>query len=71
MAFFEFLLAAAWAGVIATNILQGVAHGLLMAMIAVGSVHVTMVMAVSVVMVVVAVRTVDVFLLGHAGYSGM
>jgi len=40
-----------------------------MAMIAVRAMHVAVIMVVSV--VVIAVRTVDVFLLGHAGYSGM
>ena len=69
VAFFEFLLAAAWAGIIAANVLQGVARRLLVAVIAVGAVHVVMVMVmvVSVIMVVIAVRAVDVFLLGHAG----
>lgn len=74
MAFFEFLLAAARAGVVAANVFQGVARWFLVAMIAVWPMYVAMVMvvlvAVSVVVVMSAVRAVDVFLLGHASYSG-
>ncbi len=69
MAFFEFLLAATWAGIIAADVLQGIAHRLLVAMIAVRSVHVVVIMVV--IMAVIAIRTMDVFLLCHAFYSGM
>lgn len=71
MAFLEFLLAAAWAGVVAANVFQGVACRLLVAVIAVRAMHMAVIMVVSVIMVVVAIRTVDVFLLSHASYSGM
>lgn len=70
MAFFEFLGAAARAGIIAANIFQRVTCGLLMAVIAVWAVYVTVIMAV-VIMLVVAVGAVNVVLLGHAVYSGM
>ena len=71
MAFLEFLLAAAWAGVVAANVFQGIARRLLVAVIAVRAMHVAVIMVMSVIMVVIAIRAVDVFLLGHASYSGM
>ena len=71
MAFLEFLLAAAWAGIVAANVFQGVSRRLLVAVIAVRAMHVAVIMVMSVIMVVIAIRAVDVFLLGHASYSGM
>lgn len=61
MTFLEFLLAAARAGVVTTDILQRVAHRLLMAVVAMWAVHVAMI----VVVVVVAVRAMDMGLLVH------
>ncbi|GLX13710.1 hypothetical protein Pstr01_19490 [Pseudomonas straminea] len=69
MALLEFLLAAAWAGIIAANVLQGIAHWLLRRVVAVRAVHVAVV-AMIMVVIVVAVRAMDVGLLGHAGHSG-
>lgn len=69
MAFLEFLFATAWAWVVAANVFQGVARRFLVAVVAVRAMHVAVIMAVCV--IVVAVRAVDVFLLGHASYSGM
>jgi len=71
VAFLEFLLAAAWAGIVAANVFQGVLRRLLVAVIAVRAMHVAVIMVMSVIMVVIAIRAVDVFLLGHASYSGM
>jgi hypothetical protein len=71
VAFLEFLLATAWAGVVAANVFQGVARRFLVAVVAVWTMHVAVIMTVGVIVVVIAVRAVDVFLLGHASYSGM
>jgi hypothetical protein len=71
VAFLEFLLAAARAGVIAANVFQGVAYRLLVAVVAVRAMYVAVIMVVRVIVVVIAIRTVDVFLLSHASYSGM
>lgn len=71
VAFLEFLFTAAWAGVVAANVFQGVACRFLMAMVAVRAMHVTVIMTVRVIVVVIAIRAVDMFLLGHASYSGM
>lgn len=75
MAFFEFLLAAARARIVATNVFQCVTCRFLVAMIAIRAMDVAMLMvvivAVRMVVVMIAVRAVDVFLLGHASYSGM
>lgn len=66
MAFLEFLLATAWAGVVATDIFQGVAHRLLVSMVAVWAMHVTVVMIMLMIgLGVVAVGTVYVGLLVH------
>jgi hypothetical protein len=62
VAFLEFFLATAGAGIVAANVFQGVAHGFLM--VAVGTVYMAMVMLVVVIMV--AVRAVDVGLFVHA-----
>lgn len=73
MALLEFLLAATWAGVIAANVFQGVTYRFLVAVIAMRAMHVAVVviMAMAVIVVVVTVWAVDVFVLGHGGYSGM
>lgn len=42
-----------------------------MAVVAVRAMHMSVIMAVCVIVVVIAIRAVDVFLLGHASYSGM
>ena len=69
MALLELLLAAAWARIVATDILQGVAHRLLRSVVAVRTMHMTVVMVVMVmIMVVVAVRAMDMGLV-HLGYS--
>lgn len=71
MAFLEFLLAAAGAGVIAADVFQRVAHRFLVRVTAVRAMHMTLFMGVLVAMVVsmavivVAVWAVDVFLLSH------
>lgn len=65
MTFLEFLLAAAWAGVVTTYILKRIAHRLLMAVVAVRAVYVAVVMLVLVVVLMVAVRAMDVGLLVH------
>ena len=73
MALLEFLAIAAWARIVAADILQCVAHRLLMSVAAVGAVDVAVVMIVmmAMVMIVVAIRAVDVRLLGHRGYSAI
>lgn len=71
MAFLEFLRATAWAGIVAANVFQCVARRFLVAVVAVWTMHVAVIMAVGMIVVVIAVRAVDVFLLGHASYSGM
>lgn len=63
MAFLEFLLAAAWTGVVAAYILQRVARRLLVAVVAMRAMHVAVVMLVIVLMV--AVRAMDMGLLVH------
>mgnify|MGYP007125747110 CR=1 FL=1 len=42
-----------------------------MAVVAVRAMYMTVIMTVRVIVVVIAVRAVDVFLLGHVSYSGM
>ena len=66
VALLELLAAAAWARIVAANVLQGVAHRLLVAVVAVRAVYMAMVMVV-VIMIVVAVRAMDMGLLGHLG----
>ncbi|BFO02697.1 hypothetical protein KNHN1_10750 [Pseudomonas guariconensis] len=65
MALLEFLLATAWARVVAANVFQSVAHRLLMAMVAVRAVHVAVVVIMVMVVTVVAVRAMNMGLLGH------
>lgn len=69
MALLEFFLAAAWAWIVAADIFQRIAHRILMAVVAVGSVH--MAVAVVMLMVMVAVRAMDMGFVGHCSYSGM
>jgi hypothetical protein len=65
VAFFEFLATTARAGIVTAYVLEGVTHGLLMAVVAVRAVHVAVVMVVVMIMVVVAVGTVDVGFVAH------
>ena len=73
MALLEFFLAAAWAWIVAADIFQRIAHRILMAVVAVGSVHmaVIVVMLMVMLMVMVAVRAMDMGFVGHCSYSGM
>jgi hypothetical protein len=66
VALLELLVAAAWARIVAANVFQGVAHRLLMALIAVRAVNMAVVMVVMI-MIVVAVWAMDMRLLGHCG----
>ena len=69
MAFLEFLLAAAGAGVVAAYVLECIADRFLMRVIAMRAVHMAMVVVMSVI-VVVAVWAVDVWLLIHCCLPG-
>ena len=72
VALLELLLAAAWAWIVAANVLQGVAHRFLMGMAAVRAVDMAMVVIVVIVIViVVAVGTMDMGLLSHWCRSGI
>ena len=64
VAFLEFLVAAAWARIVATNVLQGIAHRLLVSVAAVRAVDMAMLVIVMV-MIVVAIRAVHVGLVAH------
>jgi hypothetical protein len=64
VALLEFLRAAAWARIVATNVLQGIAHWLLVSVAAVRAVDMTVVV-IMVIVVMVAVRTMDMGLLSH------
>lgn len=71
MTFLEFLLTAAWAGIVAANVFQGVAHRLLVSMVAVRAMHVTVLMIMLVIMLgVVAVGAMYVGLLVHVRLLG-
>ena len=68
MALLEFFLAAARARIVATYVLQRIAHRLLVSVAAVRAVDMAVVVVVSLVimiMIVVAVRTMDMGLLSH------
>lgn len=66
VALLEFLLAAARARIVATNLLQRIAHRLLVSVAAVRAVDMAVVVImVSVIVIVVAVRTMDMGLLSH------
>lgn len=71
MALLEFLAVAARARVVAANVFQGVAHRFLVGMAAVRAVDVTVVMMFMMFMIVIAVRAMDVRLLGHRVFSGI
>lgn len=73
VALLEFLVAATWAGIIAANVFQRVAHRLLMGMAAVWTVHMAVIVVVMVVMVVimVAIGAMYMGLLVHLGISGI
>jgi len=62
VALLEFLLAAAGARVVAADILQGIAHRLMMAVVAMRAVHMAVIM---VIVVVVAIRAVNVGCVAH------
>src|SRR5690606_26039137 len=68
VAFLEFLLTAARARVVAADVLQGVAHRLLVSMVAVRAVHVSVIMMI--VLGMVAVGTVYVGVLVHVRLLG-
>ncbi len=71
MALLEFLAIAAWARVVAADILQGIAHRFLVGVATVRAMDMSVIMIVVMVMIVVAVRAMDVGLLGHRGYSAI
>jgi uncharacterized integral membrane protein len=72
VALFEFLLAAARARIVASNVFQGITHGLLGRVAAVWAVNVGVLMVVVLmVMVVIAVRAVNVGFLVHQSLSGI
>lgn len=71
MALLEFLAIAAWARIVAADILQGVAHRFLVGVAAVRTVDMAVVMIVMMVVIVIAIRAMDVGLLGHQGYSAI
>ena len=70
VALLEFLLAAARAGIVATYVLQRIAHRLLMSVAAVRAVDMAVVV-IMMIMIVVAVRTMDMGLLCHRCCSGI
>jgi hypothetical protein len=66
VALLEFLRTAAWAWIVAADVLQGVAHRLLRLVVAVRTVDMAVIMMMVVmVVIVVAIRAMHVFLLGH------
>ena len=73
VALLEFFLATAGAWIVAADVFQRVARRFLMVVVAVWAMHVTMVVAMVVVvrMIVIAVGAVDVGFLLHGAYSGM
>jgi hypothetical protein len=66
VALLELLVAAARAWVVATDVLQGIAHWLLGGVVAVRAVNMAVVMVVMI-MIVVAVGAMNMGLLGHCG----
>ncbi|KPW50003.1 Repressor protein c2 [Pseudomonas syringae pv. coriandricola] len=68
VAFLEFLVAAAWARIVATHVLQRVAHGFLVRVTAVRAVDMAVLVVVMIV-VVVAIRAMNMGLLVHRVYS--
>jgi predicted PurR-regulated permease PerM len=69
VAFLEFLLAAAWARIVASYVLQSVAHRLLMRVAAVRAVYMAVMMVMVMLVVMVAIGTVNVVVLVHRGDS--
>jgi hypothetical protein len=72
VALLEFFLAAAWARVVATDVLECIAHRFLRRVVAVRAVHMAVVMIVGmavVIMIMIAVRAMNMGLLGHLGHS--
>jgi len=65
VALLELFLAAARARVVAANVLQGVAHRLLVAVVAVRAVYMAVVVIMLMIVTVVAVRAMNMRLLGH------
>ncbi|RXF64366.1 repressor [Pseudomonas syringae] len=70
VAFLEFLVAAAWAGIVTTDILEGVAHWLLMGVTAVRTVYMA-VLVVVVIVIMVAIGAMHMGLLVHRFYSAI
>ena len=70
VALLEFFLAAARAGIVATDVLQRIAHRLLVSVAAVRAVDMAVVV-IMMIMIVVAVRTMDMGLLCHRCCSGI
>lgn len=70
VAFLEFLVAAARAGIVTTDILEGVTHWLLMGMTAVRTVYMA-VLVVVVIVVMVAIGAMHMVLLVHRFYSAI
>lgn len=62
MALLEFLLTTTRARIVAANILQRVAYRILMGMVAVWTVHVSMVVLMAVIVIVIAVWAVNMWL---------
>ena len=72
MTLFEFLAAATRARIVAANVFQRIAHRLLVGVTAVRAMHMTVIVVMGVimlVMIVVAVRAVNVGLLGHCSIT--
>lgn len=65
VALLELLVAAARARVVAANVFQSVAHRLLVAVVAVWTVHMAVVMIMLMIVIVVAVRAMNMRLLSH------
>ena len=70
MALLEFLRAAAWARIVATDVFQRIAHRLLVSVAAVRAVDMAVVV-ILVIVIVVAVGTMDMGLLSHRCRSGI
>jgi hypothetical protein len=73
VALLEFLAIAARARIVATDVLQGVAHRLLVGVAAIRAVDMAMVviMVIVLIMIVIAVGAMNMGLLGHQVYSGI
>lgn len=70
MAFLEFLVAAAWARIVATHVLQGIAHRFLVSVTAVRTVDMAVLVVMMImVVIVVAIGAMNMGLLVHRVYS--